>query len=262
MLVLDIETQRAIVECWSLFKPWIPIDCVQVPTRVLCFAAKWRDSGKMIFESAWDEDENYNVDEGQYRTMLQAAYNLLDEADVVVTWNGDRFDNQWVEAELGRLKIGRPAPYKSVDLIKTNKKFFRGGQMSMKLDWSSRMWLRDKKLPHGGTDLWWDIRHGTPKERAAAIETMQEYNEKDVTLTGQLFEEYLPYVPVNLAMYQTPIDGELFRCCKCGGLNVHRRGSKNFVTLGGTYQLWRCSDCNATSKGSRRYQMSTELRPV
>ena len=255
ILVLDIETQRAIVETFNLFRPFIGIDQVQVPTRVLCFAAKWRGADDVIFKSAWNDG-----DEDSYRRMLQAAWDLLDEADIVVTWNGDRFDVQWFESEFVRLGLGRPAPYKSIDLIKTLKKYFKGGLMSMKLDWSSRMVLKDRKVSHSGVDLWWDIRHGVRAERRAARKLMREYNEHDVRLTERLFEHYLPYLhTLNLALYE-PNDGEL-RCTKCAGTDLKKDGVKSFVTTAGVFQMWRCKSCGATSRGSKRAD-TTELRPV
>lgn len=257
VLVLDIETQRAVVETFSIWRPFIGIDRILVPTRILCFAAKWRGDDKVIFKSAWVDN-----DEDAYLRMLQSAYDLLSEADFVVTWNGDRFDNQWFESELGRLGLGRPTPYKSVDLIKTNKRWFKGGQMSMKLDWSSRQWLKDRKVPHGGTDLWHDIRHGTRAEQRAAQKLMREYNIHDVTLTEQLFEKYLPWLNINLALFEDNSDGER-RCVKCGSTNIKRDGYKYYPTLAGLFQMYRCKEpnCRSTSRGPKRIH-STELRPA
>lgn len=255
ILVLDIETQRAIVETFSLFRPFIGIDRVIKPTRVLCFAAKWRGEDRMIFKSAWVDD-----DEDAYRRMMQSAWDLMNEADIVVTWNGDRFDIQWFESEFVRLGLGRPTPYKSVDLIKTVKRWFKGGLMSMKLDWSSRMVLKDAKLHHGGTDLWHDIRYGTRDVRRDAQRTMRNYNEHDVRLTERLFEHYLPYLSINLALYEKNDDG-LMHCTKCNGTDLKRDGVKFRATNAGLYQMWRCKDCNSTSTGAKR-SYTTELRPA
>lgn len=256
VLVLDIETQRAIVETFSLFRPFIGIDRVIKPTRVLCFAAKWRGSDKLIFKSAWDDD-----DEDAYLRMMQAAWELLDAADVVVTWNGDRFDVQWFEGEFLRLGLGRPLPYKSVDLIKSVKKWFKGGLMSMKLDWSSRMILKDRKVEHGGSDLWHDIRWGTRVEKRAAQKVMREYNEHDVVLTGRLFEKHLPYLNLNLGLYEPSVDDGVERCVKCNSDDLKKDGVKAFVTVAGVYQMLRCRQCGATSRG-KRTRGTTELRPV
>lgn len=257
VLVLDIETQRAIVETFSLFRPFIGIDRVIKPTRVLCFAAKWRGDSKTIFKSAWDDD-----DEDAYKRMMQAAWDLLDQADIVVTWNGDRFDVQWFEAEFLRLGLGRPMPYKSVDLIKTVKRWFKGGLMSMKLDWSSRIILKDRKTHHGGADLWHDIRWGTRAEKRAAQKIMREYNIHDVELTERLFEHHLPYLSnLNLALYEDTVDDGQVRCTKCNSTNLKKDGVKAYVTSAGVYQMHRCLDCNATSRG-KRIRGTTELRPV
>lgn len=255
ILTLDIETQRAVCETFSIWRPFIHIDRVLVPTRVLCFAAKWRGDEKIIFKSAWDDD-----DDDAYMKMMRSAWELLSTADIVVTWNGDRFDMQWLESEFGRLKMGRPTPYKSLDLIKINKRWFKGGQMSMKLDWSSRQWLKDRKLPHGGTDLWHDIRHGTRDEKRAAQKTMREYNVQDTVLTERLLEEYLPWANINLALYAKNEDGRL-HCTRCNSTNLKRDGQKYHATTAALYQMHRCRDCNATSRG-KKMKRTTELRPV
>jgi hypothetical protein len=257
ILTLDIETQRAIVETFSIWKPFIGIDHIIQPTRVLCFAAKWRGEDKMIFKAAWTDPWVDDTAAGSYLNMMQALFDLLSEADYVVTWNGDRFDLQWIESECGRLKLGRPAPYKSVDLIKTNKRWFKGGQMSMKLDWTSRQWLHDHKTKHGATDLWHDIRYGTRAEKRAAQALMKEYNIHDTELTEQILELYLPWTNINLALH-VPDDG-LLRCTKCSSENVRRKGFK--ATLAGVYQQYVCRDCGSWSRGHRRLT-TTELRPV
>lgn len=256
ILTLDIETQRAVVETFNLFRPFIGIDRVMVPTRILCFAAKWRGDDRVIFKSAWEDD-----DTASYERMMRAAFDLVSEADVVVTWNGDRFDLQWLESEFGRLGLGRPVPYRSLDLIKINKKWFKGGQMSLKLDWSARRWIKDAKLPHGGSDLWHDIRHGTRDEKRAARKTMREYNIQDTVITEKLFEEFLPWSNINLAIYDSlDLDGQ-DRCTKCSSTNLKKDGVKYRATNAGLYQIYRCKDCGASSTGPKR-ESTTALRSI
>lgn len=255
ILVIDLETQRSIVETFSLFRPFIHIDRVIRDSRILCFAARWRGEEKMIFKSCWQDD-----DEDAYKAMLQSAWDLLDEADFVVTFNGDRFDIQWLQEEFGCFGLGRPTPCKSLDLFKTQKKHFRAGLLSGKLDWSSRKWLKDRKIPHGGTDLWHDIRYGNRAERREAQRTMRTYCEHDTRLTGKLFEAYLPWINVNFALYEDN-DDELLHCTKCNSTNMKRDGKKKYGTSAYLYQMHRCKDCDGTSRG-KRFQSTTELRPV
>ena len=253
LLTLDIETQRGVVETFDLFPKYIPIDRVRVPARILCFAAKFRDEDEVQFFSAWDDN-----DPKAYRDMIQAGWDLLDEADVVVTWNGNRFDIQWFEGEFGRLEMGPPSPYKSLDLFAVAKKRFGRSLMSLKLDWSARQWLGDKKVPHGGTDLWHDIRYGSKKEKAAAQALMMSYNVHDVVLTEKLLERHLPWTGMNFSIFDED-NAERTVCPKCESPKIHKRGL--FYTTAYAYQRYRCADCGSWSRG-RRSVYTTELRPV
>jgi hypothetical protein len=253
ILTFDVETQRAVVEVFDQWPKYIPIDRVRVPTRLLCFAAKFHDEDEVQFFSAWDDD-----DTKAYRDMLQAAWDLLDEADFVVTWNGNRFDIQWFEGEFGRFEMGPPSPYRSIDLFTIAKRKFGASLFSLKLDWSSRHWLNDRKTPHGGVDLWHDIRYGDRKERAAAQERMMNYNIHDVELTERLFDRYLPWIGENFSIYDVD-NADLTVCPKCESSNIQKRGQ--FPTKAYMYQRYWCRDCKGWSKG-RRMMYTNELRPV
>lgn len=259
VLTFDIETQRAIVEVFGLFKnDYIPIDRVKRPSRVLCFSARWLGQGEEdgLFYAAWDDD-----DPAAYAEMIEAAWKLLDEADIVITWNGDRFDRQWIEAESARLGLGRPAPYKSVDLMKLQKTHFKAGIMSQKLQWSARQWLRDSKTAHGGRDLWDDIRYGTKAEKVAAQAVMKEYCEHDTKLTQDMLGYYLPYLKINLALYRHDPDDEIMRCTKCGTQGQMHIHDKPYYTGAFAYNQYRCGNCGSLSRGKRNIT-GTELRSV
>jgi RNase_H superfamily len=258
ILVLDIETQRSIVETFDLWPKYININQVRVPTRILCFAAKWHDEEEVQFYSAWDEDKNYNVRPKQYLAMIRAAWDLLNEADFVVTWNGNRFDNQWFQAEFGRLGLGPPAPFRSLDLFQVAKRKFGQGLMSLKLDWSARQWLGDRKVDHSGVDLWSDIRYGSRAEKEFAQGLMMSYNIHDVVLTDGLFERFLPWTGANFALYDEDNVDRLV-CPLCESVRVQRRGWAPTLTY--MYQRYFCKDCLGWSRG-RKMVYTTELRPV
>lgn len=255
ILTLDIECQRAVVESFDLWPKFIGIDRVVVDKRVLCFAAKWHGEEKVHFHAAWDDN-----DDEAFEKMIRAAWDLMNEADIIVGWNSTRFDIQHLQSAFGRLELGPPSPSRSLDLMQVAKKNFRAGELSLKLDWFSRMWLGDRKLNHGGTDLWHDIRYGNRGERRAAQKIMKSYNIQDVRLTEQLFERFKPWTGVNYAIYEND-DLSVPRCTKCGSENVHKRGF--FYTTSFAYQRYRCQEegCGSWSRGKRSVY-STELRPV
>lgn len=254
ILTIDIETQRAVVESFDLWPKYIGIDRVIVDSRILCFAAKYHDEDEVQFYAAWEDS-----DKKTYRAMIGAAWDLLDNADVVCTWNGARFDEQWFNAEFIRLGFGPPSPYRTLDLFQVTKKKFKAGLLSLKLDWSVRRLLKDKKLPHSHTDLWHDIRYGTKKEKLASQAIMEEYCRKDTALTDRLIDRYLPWTGMNFALYDADGDDGKARCVKCASDNLHRRGF--FYTTAFAYQRYRCNDCGSWSRG-KRMVYSTELRPA
>ena len=253
VLTLDIETQRAVVETFDLWPKYIGIDRIQVPTRMLCFASKFRDEDEVGFFSAWEDG-----DTKAYYDMIEAGWQLLDEAEVVVTWNGDKFDLQWFQGEFLRLKMGPPSPYRSLDLFKVARSKFGRSLMSLKLDWSARQILGDKKVEHGGSDLWHDIRYGTPGEKLEAQNLMMEYNIHDVVLTENLLEEYLPWTGVNFSLYDED-NADRTVCPFCESPKIQKRGL--FPTRTYQYQRYYCTACKGWSRGRRMYY-TTELRPV
>lgn len=253
IVTIDIETQRAVVETWDLWPKYIPIDRVRIPKRILCFAAKVYGKDKLHFHAAWDDN-----DADAYEKMIRAAWDLLDKADIVIGWNSTRFDVQHFQAAFGRLGLGPPSPFRSLDLMQVAKKNFSAGELSNKLDWFSKMWLGDRKTNHGGADLWHDIRYGSRDVRRAAQKLMREYNKQDVVLTERLFDKFKPWTGINYALYQNT-DDSTARCTKCASENIQRRGQ--FYTTAFSYQRFRCNDCGSWSRGSRRVY-TTELRPA
>lgn len=253
VLTIDIETMPAIIEKWDLYPSYTPIDMVLVPTRILCLAAKWYGKSSVMFHAAWEDD-----DDDAYEAMIRAAWKLMDAADVVVGVNSDRFDIQHLNAAFGRLELGPPSPFRSLDLQKIAKKHFKRGEMSMKLDWFARQWLGDSKLKHDGIELWQQIRRGTEAEKLRGQRIMKRYNVKDVKLTEQLFERFLPWTGINFALYESGDPGHP-TCIKCGSEKVHRRG--RFFTSTYAYQRYHCQECGSWSRG-RRSIYTTELRPV
>ena len=59
------------------------------------------------------------------KKMLKEIHAMLDEADVVVTFNGDKFDLKILNQEFLMAGLGPASPYKSVDLYKVVKRKFR-----------------------------------------------------------------------------------------------------------------------------------------
>lgn len=239
ILTLDIETSPAVVYAWGLFDQNVGLSQVITPTRVLCFAAKWHGSNKVMFFSEWDDGDH---------AMIEAMHALLDEADIVVSYNGKSFDIPHMNREMVEWGHTPPSPFAHVDLYQTVKRQFRF--LSGKLDWVSQQLLDSKKL---STDfsLWKGVLGGDPKAQAK----MKRYNKHDVVLTEVLYDRILPWIPNHPSI--ALIDGHAHACPSCGSKRLQKRGVAR--TRVSAYQRYQCTACGAWSRGGARLQ-KTEAR--
>lgn len=244
ILTLDIETMPAVVETWSLFRPMIGIEQVREPTRVACFAAKWHGDSRV---SAFSELDGHDI-------MVTAAAHLLDEADLVVTYNGVSFDLPHLRREILRLDIAPPSPWKNIDLFRVVKRHFRF--QSHKLAFVARELGLEDKADTGGYELWKRCMAGDER----AWRTMIAYCRQDVRVTEALYDRLLPWISThpNVNLWR---DSETPACPRCGSGNLERRGYHHAVAQ--SYQQYRCRDCGAWSRGTGLIRKAAgETRPV
>lgn len=236
ILTFDIETAPGTALYFSPKTRYIPMDNMIEDGRILCFAAKWMD-GPMIFSSEWDHGR-----EG----MLQTLFTLLDQADAVVSYNGDNFDIPWANTEFQKMGLGRYRPFKSIDLIKPVKKHFRF--MYNKLDFLSQQLLGERKIENGGISMWKELMFGSnPVE---ARELFKLYNKKDVELTEQLYYELRPWLDQHPAVVYTD---KYVNCRVCGSSDVSQVGWKTAIMM--RYPLYQCHECGSfgrTTHGGER----------
>lgn len=95
---------------------YIAPDMVVKESQIMCFAAKWigENSESMFFST-------YHNGMGG---MLSAMWDLMHEADALVYFNGDRFDNPKMKKSLLVAGFDPPSPYKCVDLYTIIKRQF------------------------------------------------------------------------------------------------------------------------------------------
>lgn len=247
ILVIDIETRPAVVETFGIWQQNIGINQIREPVGLLCFAARWHGEKKMMFHSEWNDG---------HEGMVAAAYELLDQADFIVHWNGRRFDIPHLKAEFLMAGYPPPSPHKDIDLMVTAKKNFR--LMSNKLDWYAQSLGLGSKLANGGMSLWSEIlRPKSDESLAKAQKLMERYNRVDVKLTDELFDILLPWIDgINVGLFT---EDDKPCCTNCGSESVVRRGFA--YTTACRYRRYRCNGCGRWLKGKSR-ESTTELRPV
>lgn len=235
ILTIDIETTPNVVYTWGLHDQEIPYDRVITPKRVLCFAAKWEDEDRVLFYSEWADGK-----EG----MLRAAYNLLEEADVVVHFNGVRFDIKHLNAEFAMLGWTKPEPFKQVDLLHVVRANFEFP--SFKLAYVAPALGVESKASPGGFETWPGCMNGDPVSQ----KRMRKYNIQDVRVTEQLFRKVYSWIP-NLPPASL-VDGMAAasnQCPYCYSDEIVRRGYA--FTQTAAYVKYRCSDCGRYHRSNK-----------
>lgn len=243
VLFLDIETMPHEAYVWGLWDQNVGLSQIIQPGRVFSFAAKWLGQKEVWYYSEYGQG---------HEDMIQAAHDMLTEADVVVTYNGISFDIPHLQREFLLAGLAPPKPYKQIDLMRVVKKQFKFA--SNKLDFISQQLGLGRKTSHEGFDLWVKCMAGDQK----ANRKMQVYACQDVKLTEKLYHYLLPWLTTVVHMGQ--MDSQSHSCWACGGTKLRRDGEAfAFVTR---YRLYQCLKCGAWVRGNQRLQEATSTRQV
>lgn len=238
ILTLDLETAPMVVHSWGLFNQNIGINQIVTPGRVIAFGAKWLDKKPVIFKSEYHDG---------YSEMVASAHQLVDEADIVIHYNGTTFDMPHLNTSFWKEGLLPPSPVLQIDLLKTARKVFRLD--SRKLQFFSQAAGLEGKLSHTGHQMWMDILTGTTEVQAKAWKLMRQYNIQDVRVTEDLYHEILPWIPGHPHLGAFETDGQM-HCPNCSSTELQKRGFK-FTLTGGAYQQYQCQGCGKWSRASR-----------
>lgn len=220
ILTLDIETSPLVGYAWGEWDT--NIIKVLEPTRMLCVAAKWTHEKKPIFLSEYHDGRT---------EMLPALWELMDEADVVVHYNGQSFDIKHINREFWLQGFLPYSPFKQIDLLLAVRKMFKFS--SNKLDRVAEAKGIGNKIKHEGFSLWEKCLAGDAK----AWDRMKQYNIQDVKLTEQLYHELLPWLPNHPNRHLYGESG----CPSCGSQHLQRRGFAR--TAQRKFQQYQCQEC-------------------
>lgn len=237
-LVIDIETKPSLAYVWRLWDENVSLDQLIEAGEMICWAAKWLGEKKVEFRSVHADGQD---------VMVQRAWELLEQTDVVIHYNGRNFDVPYLQRAFLEHGLMPPAPYQQIDLYDTVKRQFNFP--SNKLEYAGRALLGQGKVHHDGFTLWTRCMNGDE----AAWKKMRQYNIADVNLTERLYYVVRPWIRAHPSL--AAHTGENI-CPKCGGRNLTRQG---FVTLRtGRYARFQCKDCGSWTRATKRFD-KTEI---
>lgn len=244
VLVFDIETSPMLAYVWDLHEQNVALGQLHKDRFVIAWSAKWLGdpASKIMY---MDQRGSKNIEDD--RKILQGLWNLLDEADIVITQNGKSFDSRRLNARFITHGMKPPSPYRHIDtylLIRSVADF-----TSKKLGYlADTLCTKYKKLKHSefpGLSLWIQCMAGNRK----AWDSMKKYNIHDVLSTEELYEKVKAWAPQQMPTAFIPMHVSV-QCGTCGKQDkMQRRGFH--LTKTHRVQRFQCKGCGAWQLGKK-----------
>lgn len=239
VLLFDIETAPMEVYVWGLkYNNFISPENIIKDYSVLCWSARWLFDDEVVGEVVTGEQAMLRID----APILNKMWKLLDEADVVITQNGKKFDIPKLNSRF--LLAGYPPPmyYQVIDTKEIMSKHF--GFSSNKLDYVNQLLGIDGKSDMEFDD-WVQCVRGSEKH----LQKMLEYNKRDVVIMEELYLALRPWIPnhANLGLYA---DLDKNCCPSCESTKLQWTGQ--YVTPLGMYEAFRCGSCGAIGRSTKK----------
>jgi DNA polymerase elongation subunit (family B) len=190
VLYVDIETKPLKAWVWGTFDQNIPLEMLIEDWSVLSWSAKWAgapESEVIYMDNRKKKGSALTND----KELLKPLWKLMDEADIIIGQNSDRFDLPKLNARFIEHSMGCPSHFESIDTYKMAKKF---GFTSHKLAYmTAKLNKKYKKQDHSdfrGFKLWDECIKGNIK----AWKSMETYNKYDVLSLEELFLQLADFI--------------------------------------------------------------------
>lgn len=231
ILVYDIETTPNLGYTWGKWDQ----NVIQFHQEwhLLSFAYKWLGE-KRVNVVALDDFAGYKRNLTNDIHVARELHALIDEANVTIAHNGDKFDMRKAQARFVVHGFDPPSPVRQIDTLKIARRHFMFNSNS--LDDLGRVLGVGRKGKTGGFDTWLGCMAGDP----AAWARMKKYNRQDVQLLEDVYLRLRPWIENH--PHVGVLAGKPDSCPKCGVVGrLESKGlRRNRVTAVRRYQCRSC----------------------
>lgn len=223
---MDIETAPSLGYVWGRWQQ----DVVDFERSwyILSFAVK--EAGKRgVLVKGLIDYPGYAKDQENDKALVSDLWKILNNVDIVVAHNGDKFDIPKINARLVYHELPPPKPFQTIDTRKLARKHFRFD--SNKLDDVGHYLGIGRKVPTNFS-LW----RGCMTGDAASWKKMKYYNACDVVLLEKVYFKLRAW-----ASNHPNVNQGNQACPKCGSKQLVKQGYK--YTLLRKKQQYQCKTC-------------------
>lgn len=191
VLYVDVETKPLLCYTWGIWEQNIPLNMVVEHGSIMSWSAKWARESKIHYKDMRGREKSLSND----KELMKPLWKLLDEADIVIWQNGDRFDYGKINDRFIEHGLGAPSQYKTIDTTKIARRYFKftSNKLEHLTDRFCKKYKKQKHDDFPGFSLWDQCMKGNLK----AWKSMQKYNEFDVLSLEELFLVLAKYVKNN-----------------------------------------------------------------
>lgn len=232
-LIFDIETAPIQAYVWGLYDQNVGLNQIKSDWHLLAWSAKWLGdpASKTMYM-----DNSKSKDIKDDKALVGNLSELINEADFIITQNGEAFDVKKLNARAVINGLDPIKPVRSTDILKEGRKVFKF--TSHKLEYVTNMLNKKyKKLKHSkypGFELWSAVLSGDKRAWAE----MRKYTIHDVLSTEEAYLNIQGWIKTqNMASYLEDVTMR----CKCGSDDLESRGYA--YTDKAKFQVYRCNTC-------------------
>jgi DNA polymerase elongation subunit (family B)/predicted RNA-binding Zn-ribbon protein involved in translation (DUF1610 family) len=236
VLILDIETAPISAYVWGIWNQNVGTHQIQSDWFCLTWAAKWLFDDK-VYSAKLKPAEVLEQDD---KRIIEGIWKLVNEADIVIAHNGEKFDMPKLNSRFIINGLNPPLPYQQIDTLKHIRRQF--GFTSNKLDYVNKL-LNLERKKETNFELWERCMKGNKD----ALKEMEAYNVQDVRILEETYLLIRAWIKPHPNMGLFILDEKEHRCPNCGSAELEIMG-KTYNTTANVYELMRCSNCGASSR--------------
>lgn len=196
---------------------------------ILSYAYKWE--GEKTRWVGLCDYIGYKPNTCDSKEFILGLWNLIDEADIIIAQNGDKFDIPRLKTRFLHYNLPPPSPFRSIDTLKAARTF---GFPSNKLDNLGQALGEGRKVKHTGFSVWNGCMGGDRKFWGV----MKRYNIKDVDLLARIYKRFRPWMSKHPNLLAGNRD---LACPKCQSKDYISRGVA--TRIGASYKQYSCKNC-------------------